>query len=178
MRKLLLVLIANLLFCLAIFCQNKSTFFIGVNPAVSVESEYFKGDFDINVLPLVLEFPIAKQFDIRAISVLNYGFRNTYSALINYGAELSIPYYVSRKQKKYDISKGFFIALGGAFNRNYHYYHSNLSLFFEPGYNFLFGNNFALTIDLQFGRTYYWYDAGANIVGSHFGVKVILGRWF
>jgi hypothetical protein len=176
MKTIVLLFAFSLLSILAISQQQKPLL-IGFNPSVTVEPAYPKGSFDLNIFPLVLEYPLIQNLDIRAITIANFGFRNTGSALINVGAEISLPYYFMFGKNKPAAPSGFFLAAGSAFTRNLHYHHSNMSVFFEPGYNFLFNDNFSLIIDLQYGRTFFFYDDGSRITGNHFGVKVILGWW-
>ncbi len=177
MKKLILILLVLVLTKLIAVSQNNKQFLLGFNPSVTIEQTYPKGCFDLNVFPLVIEYPLAKNLDIRAISIVNYGFRNMGSALINIGAELSIPYYFNFGNTLPAAPSGFFLAAGSAYTRNIYYNHNNLSVFFEPGYNFLFNDNFSLIIDLQYGRTFFYYDDGSKLTGNHFGLKVILGWW-
>lgn len=177
MKKQLFVLLILFFVTLNLFCQNEKQFFVGINPSVTIEPSYPKGAFDINIFPLVIEYPLVNNFNIRGITVLNYGFRNLSSALINIGAEVSVPYYFMFGKNKPAVSSGFFIAAGAAYTRNIYYSHNNVSVFLEPGYNFSFDNKFSLIIDLQYGRTFFIYDDGSRITGNHFGVKVILGWW-
>jgi len=177
MRKLLIIILISIL-PVQLFCQETKPFLLGLNPAVTIEPTYSAGSFDVNIFPLVFEYPVISNLDVRVITLFNYGFRNYGSALINVGAELSIPYYVNFSKNKPVVPSGFFVAAGSAFTRNIYYNHNNLSVFLEPGYNFSFNNSFALIIDLQFGKTYFFYDDSSSITGNHFGVKVILGWWF
>jgi len=176
MKKQILI-VSFVFFCGFITAQQNKTLLVGINPSVTVESSYPKGCFDFNILPLVVEYNIIKNLDIRGICLLNYGIRNVGSALINIGAEVTVPYYLRFSNSVQQTPSGFFIALGSAFTRNVYYKHKNVSVFLEPGYNFLWDDKFSLIIDLQYGRTFFMYDDGNDIVGNHFGVKVILGWW-
>lgn len=175
--KIHLLILLFILINLCTIAQQKKSIFIGINPSVTIEQSYPRGCFDINILPLVIEYNITKNFDIRGISLLNYGFRNLGSALINVGAELSFPYYLNFAKSAPQTSSGFFVAIGSAFTRNIYYNHKNISVFLEPGYSFLWDNKFSLIIDMQYGRTFFFYDDGNTIIGNHFGVKFILGWW-
>ncbi|MDD3860756.1 MAG: hypothetical protein PHW83_11200, partial [Bacteroidales bacterium] len=92
MKKHLLILLFILISVYTI-AQQKKSIFIGINPSVTIEQSYPRGCFDINVFPLVLEYNIAKNLDIRGICLLNYGIRRFHSTLINIGAEITVPYY-------------------------------------------------------------------------------------
>lgn len=177
MKKLLLSLC---LFSLtyASYSQNSGSFLLGINPAITIEPTYPKGTFDINVLPLVVEVPLFNNFDFRAISLVNYGFRNYGSALMNLGFEIALPYYFIFGKSKPVNPAGFFIAPGYAFSRNVYYHHNCSSVYLEPGYSFSFTDRFSLIIDLQYGRSFFRYNDGSKLTTNHFGVKVVLGWWF
>jgi hypothetical protein len=177
MKKLLIVFI---LFFQAfiVFGQKEHAIMLGFSPAVTIEPEYPSGAFDLNVFPIAIQYPsIIDNLDIRFLGLLNYGIRSYGSALINIGGEICLPYHFDFGPGHPVISKGFFIGPGAAFARNVHYNHTNYSVFFEPGYHFLFNDNFSLIIDMQYGRTFFNYDSGQQIVKNHFGVKVVLGWW-
>ncbi|HOZ30407.1 MAG TPA: hypothetical protein PLL66_05775 [Bacteroidales bacterium] len=163
--------------CIFAQAQQNKTLLIGINPSVTIKKSYPKGCFDINILPLVLEYNITKNLDIRGISLLNYGIRNIGSALVDIGAEVTIPYYIRFSNSSPQTPSGLFVAIGSAFTRNVFYKHKSISVFLEPGYNFLWNNNFSLIVDLQYGRTFFMYDDGHNITGNHFNVRLILGWW-
>jgi hypothetical protein len=156
--------------------QKLHPIMLGFSPAITIEPTYPKGAFDINVFPIAIQYPgIIDNLDIRFLGLVNYGFRNYGSALINVGGEISLPYHFDFGSGHDYISKGFFIGPGAAFTRNIYYEHNNFSIFFEPGYNFLFNEKFSLIIDMQYGRTYFRYYDGARLTQNHFGVKVVLG---
>lgn len=77
-----------------------------------------------------------------------------------------------------EISKGFFAAPILSLTRNRLEAHNNIGFWVEPGYNLLFDNNFAMTFGLQLGGTFFNYDERPNEWGQHFGVKIIIGKWF
>ncbi len=177
MKKVILIIILSLAF-FAVKAQKEHAMMIGFSPAVTIEPEYPSGAFDLNVVPLAVQFPgIIDNLDIRFLSLVNYGIRSYGSALINIGGEICLPYHFDFSRNNSAISKGFFIGPGVAFTRNVHYNHRSLSVFFEPGYHFLFNDNFSLIIDMQFGRTYLKPDNGVSVTQNHWGVKVVLGWW-
>ena len=177
MKKIFIISFFLLTLAITANCQNSKSFLIGINPAVTIEKSYPKGAFDLNVLPLVIEFPVVKDLNFRAITLLGYGFRNYGSALMNVGVEFALPYYFIFGKSKPLHPSGFFVAPGFAYSRNVYYYHNSYSIFLEPGYNFLITDRFSLIIDMQYGRTFFKYDDGISVTGNHFGVKVVLGWW-
>lgn len=176
MKRTLLVAIFTI-FVVVALAQQRKPILIGINPSITREKLYPKGAFDINVLPLVIEYQVVNNLDARVITVLNYGFRNYGSALINIGAELGVPYYFDFGRKQKQISKGFFVGPGAAFSRNVHYENNTFALFFETGYHFLYNDKFSFIIGLQYGKNYYSYDDGSTQAVDYFDVKVILGWW-
>jgi len=177
MKKLILIaLFVSII--VGVCAQNSRPIMLGFSPAITVEPSYPQGAFDLNILPLAVQFPgIIDNLDIRFLSLVNYGIRSYGSALINIGGEICLHYHFDFSRNDDFISKGFFIGPGAAFSRNIHYNHRSLSVFIEPGYHFLFNDNFSLIIDMQFGRTYLKPDSGISVTQNHWGVKVVLGWW-
>jgi hypothetical protein len=160
------------------FGQTEKRFnFFGVNPSITVEPYYNSGELDINVLPIVYQRTVNYRLDIRATSILNYGIRNGKNKISHIGIELGTPIHFKKKENKLELSKGFFIAPILSLTRNNEANHTNIGTWIEPGYNFLFENNFALSLGLQIGGTYFMNDNSSNNWGNHFGVKVTFGKW-
>jgi hypothetical protein len=157
--------------------ENKKCYFIGLNPSVTVEPFYDKGELDINIFPLVYQKSLTKRLDIRLTSIVNLGIRNNRNEISHFGLETGVPLFFSPKETKNEISKGFFVAPILSLTRNKIEAHNNLGLWIEPGYNLLFDNHFAMTFGLQLGGTYFAYDNGQTKMGNHFGIKIIIGKW-
>ena len=67
--KTILLIINLFTFCLAVNAQETITkHFIGINPSVTAEPFYEKGEIDINVLPFVYQRILTEHIDIRFIS--------------------------------------------------------------------------------------------------------------
>ncbi len=157
--------------------EDKRFNFIGINPSVTVEPFYDKGELDINIFPLVYQRSLTKRFDFRLTSIVNLGIRNSGNEISHFGFETGFPIFFKSKESQKDISKGFFVAPILSVTRNRVEDHNNLGLWVEPGYNLLFDNNFAMTFGLQLGGTYFAYDNGQTKWGNHFGIKIIIGKW-
>lgn len=167
-----------LLFCIEVKAQDeKRVHFIGINPSVTVEPFYEKGELDLNIFPVVYQTPFSKRVDLRLTSVLNLGIRKTKNQLSHYGIETAFPIFFKSKTSKNECSKGFFIAPIISITRNEIGHHSNAGIWLEPGYNFLFDNKFAITIGPQIGATYFHYDSSPGKWGNHFGFKFVFGKW-
>lgn len=151
--------------------------FIGINPSVTVEPFYEKGELDLNVFPLVYQKPLNNRFDIRLTSIVNLGIRNTKDNISHLGLETALPIFFKAKENKSNASKGFYAAPVISLTRNLNENHNNIGIWAEPGYNILFENQFALSIGVQYGSTYFKYDNGKTKWANHFGVKVVFGKW-
>lgn len=157
--------------------EDKKFNFVGINPNVTVEPFYDKGELDISIFPLVYQRPLTKRFDIRLNLILNLGIRNNGNEISHFGFETGFPIFFKPKENKIEISKGFFVAPILSVTRNRVEEHDNLGFWIEPGYNLLFDNNFAMTFGLQLGGTYFTYDNGQTKWGNHLGIKIIIGKW-
>lgn len=155
----------------------KTPNFLGLNPGVTVEPFYEKGEFDINICPLVYQRPVNRLLDLRLTTVLNLGFRNDGNRISHWGGEAAMPIFFRKKETLDLPSKGFYIAPVAGFTRNAIDKHNNISLAAEPGYHLLFDNRFAMSFGLQTGVTYFNYDSGETKWRNHFGVKIIVGKW-
>lgn len=161
-----------------LYAQSDNKFnFIGLNPSLTVEPFYEKGELDVNIFPLVYQRPLTKRFDIRFTTICNLGIRNQGSEISHVGMETAFPIFFKSKEDKKESSKGFFIAPIISTTRNRIEEHNNLGIWIEPGYNLLFENNFSMSFGLQLGGTYFHYDNGGAMWGNHFGVKIIFGKW-
>ncbi|PRY85500.1 hypothetical protein [Mongoliibacter ruber] len=155
---------------------DKPSFLIGVNPSVTVEPFYERGEFDINVLPVVFQKRLAERVDLRLTSILNLGIRSERNQISHYGLEVASPIFFKKNESIY--SQGFYTAPIISLTQNRLEQHHNVGLWVEPGYQFYFEDKFSLSLGLQFGATYFTYATQDDSWGSHFGVKVIFGRWF
>jgi hypothetical protein len=174
-----IILTTFLIICTSpLFAQeDKKLNFIGINPSVTVEPFYEKGELDINIFPVVYQRALTKRIDIRFNSILNHGIRNNGNEISHFGFEAGFPIFFKQKETKNEISKGFFVAPILSMTRNRIEEHNNLGIWIEPGYNLLFDNKFAMTFGLQLGGTYFAFNNRETKWGNHFGVKIIIGKW-
>ncbi len=157
--------------------EDRSYNFFGINPSVTVEPFYDKGELDVNIFPLVYQRSLTKRLDIRLTSILNLGIRNSGNKISHFGLETGFPIFFKPKESRTEISNGFFVTPILSLTRNRIEEHNNLGLWIEPGYNLLFDNRIAMTFGLQLGGTYFAYDNGQTKWGNHFGIKIIIGKW-
>ena len=173
MNKRISIIIVFLVCVIQIYAQEKPVSLIGFNPSITAEPFYEKGEFDINIFPLVYLMSISTRNDIRFTTLLNYGIRNETNAITHIGFETAIPFYLVKKDCISKKSKGLFIAPVLSLSRNILEEHNNIGLWLEPGYLFEFSDSFAI----QVGTTYFNHDNYSDDWKGHFGVKVILGWW-
>lgn len=178
MKRLLIVIILIHVQC-SLKAQNEGDFnFIGLNPSLTIEPFYEKGEMDINIFPVVYQRPLTKRVDIRFTSICNLGIRNAGNEISHLGLETAFPVFFRAKEDKKVSSKGFFVAPIVSLTRNRIEAHNNIGLWLEPGYHLLFDNKVAMSFGLQLGATYFDYNDGATKWRNHFGFKLIVGKWF
>lgn len=154
------------------------TYFLGVNPSITVEPYYPKGDFDINILPLVVQKIITRRSGIRIISLLNLGFRSAGNRISHIGLSGGWVYYLSQQDEILNSKDGLYVAPVIEVSNNRIEHSVNTGLYAETGYQFLLPKNLGITTALQLGYTHFNYSN--TIIDTwkpHFGIKVIFGKW-
>lgn len=151
--------------------------FIGINPSVTVEPFYERGELDVNILPVVYQRVLSKRMDLRFTSILNLGIRNTGTEISHFGLETALPIFLRAKASNNQASSGLYVAPIVSLTQNRIEDHNNLGLWAEAGYSLLFKDGFMISFGLQSGLTYFSFQDNQTNWGSHFGVKIILGKW-
>lgn len=179
MQKIKTLFVFNLFLIQLIFSQKeKSPNYFGINPSITVEPFYQKGELDINILPVVYQKPLNLRCDFRINPILNLGIRTGHDKISHFGFEAALPLFFKKKEEKTECSNGFYAAPVFSLTRNNLEIHNNLGLWLEPGYHLLFKNQVALSFGLQAGTTYFMYKVGNNEWKNHFGFKFVFGKWF
>lgn len=157
--------------------QNKKPIFIGLQPGITKEKFYTENEFDVNVIPIVIEFPVSRRVDLRFTSIANYHFGSD-QGFSDLGLQLLTPVFF-RKQEAIKLpSCGFYIAPLAGYGRNIMNNHSTWLIGLEPGYLFPTNRKFTLSIGLQIGGSFFDYDHEIDDGWTnHFGVKINLGFW-
>ena len=150
---------------------------VGVVPSVTVEPYYEAGELDVNILPVFYQKPLGTRVDVRLLPIVNLGVRSDGNALSHLGAEAAFPFFFKAKSQLVLPSQGVYLAPVIAATRNKLDEHRNVSLALEPGFLWLLGTRVALSLGVQVGATYFNYDDGGTDWGSHFAVRVGVGRW-
>ncbi len=156
---------------------EKTKNFIGLTPSATVEPYYAKGEFDLNIVPIVFQKTLTKRIDIKIASIINYGVRNSTNSISHLGGQLSFPIFFRKKKDLNTPSQGFYIAPGGGYARNIMEKHNNYGPWLEPGYNLMISKNWSISFGVHLGATHFNYDNGDEKWDNHFGITIIIGRW-
>jgi hypothetical protein len=170
---LLLFFISNALFSFEI----SPSLFLGLRPEITVEPFYEKGEFDVNIFPLIIQKPISEKMALQFSGILNVGVRTDDTMLSHYGLRLSLPIFPFLKDSE-KPQQGLYVAPGMGFSRNRGEKHSNFGFWLEPGYQLQIDKEWAMIFGLQLGATHFSYDSGEKKWDEHFGLKVTFGKWF
>lgn len=159
-----------------IYSQEKHPVFIGLQPSFTKETFYEKNEFDINIVPLLVQIPIGKQIDFRITSEVNYHF-GPINGISDVGAQVVMPVYFRKKENTKSMSHGFYAGPVLGLGQNLLDDHNTITVAVEPGYMFKANKSFSLAIGLQLGASYFDNFNKPNAWYSHFGFKINLGFW-
>ena len=157
--------------------QEKTSIFLGINPSLTVEPFYPKGDFDVNIFPIVFQSSINKQIDYRIISLINMHFGEE-TELADVGLQATLPVYFKKRDEESFHNYGFYIGPAVGFSRNIRSDHNTLNLAVEPGYMFEATKHFTINMAIQYGRTFFDHDSKPSENAELLGYKINLGWWF
>ena len=177
MKRFIVILISLFFFNNLSIAQGGKPIFFGLQPGITQEKFYDKDEFDVNVIPLVIEIPLSKCVDLRLTSIGNYHFGGEENGFSDLGFQLLTPVFLKRKEAVNEKSSGIYIAPVGGYGRNLLYDHNTYVLAAEAGYLFPTNNRFSLSLGVQLGGSYFDYDDESDLWRQHFGIKVNLGFW-
>jgi len=133
------------------------SYFIGIQPGFTpvLFDEYGKYAWDINLIPITIEYAINRHWALRLHSIWDLEIRpyNYPSVLSTVGVEIAAPYYLSLKNSE-EGHRGFFVApvITPAYHRLNHYY--SIGIGGEAGFSFLFAYKWSLTVSAQAGTKF------------------------
>ena len=157
--------------------QEKKPVFIGIQPGYTAEPFYTENELDINVMPLLVQIPVSKRVDLRAVTLVNYHLGGKKNGVSDVGMQFVLPVFFKKKEESKNISGGFYAGPVIGLGRNLLYDHNTLILAVEPGYQFPTQKRFSIALGLQLGATYFDYFNQASVWRNHFGIKVNIGFW-
>lgn len=161
-----------------IFAQSNKSLFIGIQPSITVEPFYEKGELDVNVFPLIIETPIGLRTNFRLAPIANYHFGGSTKGFSDIGLYTFLAIYFRKREIAASRPCGFYIGPVLGFGRNLINKHYTTTLAVEPGYMFEAKKSFTITLGIQFGSSYFSYDSKPNNWAFHWGPKVTFGFWF
>ncbi len=156
-------------------------FSIGIQPGLKpiLFNEYNQYAWDINILPLTIEYAIDRHWALRVHSIWDIEIRPenypTVSATI--GMEIAVPFHLSLKNSE-EGHRGFFVApvLSPGYNTLNKYY--MLGIGGEAGFAILFGNKWTINLSAQAGFQMQKYANDNFIRYIPYSIPVItLARW-
>lgn len=174
--KKALILLLIICFIDELRAQDKRPVFIGIQPGITQEPFYEKGEFDVNITPFTFQIPITTRVDLRLTTLGNYHFGGE-TGFSDVGFQLVAPIFINKKVATNSKSGGIYLGPVYGFGRNLLNHHYTHTVAIEPGYMFPTEKSFSLTLGLQFGGSYFDYDSGPGKWGNHFGFKINLGFW-
>ncbi|MEJ2596106.1 MAG: hypothetical protein P8100_13510 [bacterium] len=157
--------------------QDRLPVFVGLQPGYTAEPFYSENELDINVVPLLAQFPVSKRVDLRAVTLVNYQIGGEENGISDIGMQIVLPVFFKKKEKTRSLSGGFYAGPVVGIGRNLLNDHNTLILAVEPGYQFPAKKSFSIALGLQLGATYFDYFNQANVWRNHFGFKVNIGFW-
>ena len=160
-----------------VFGQYSKPIFIGIQPAITVEPFYAEGELDVNVFPVVAEFPVGQQIDLRIVPILNYHIGGEENGVSDVGSYFVLPVFITQREEGEALPHGFYIGPVLGLGRNLINDHFTTTLAVEPGYLFKAEKSFTIALGLQLGGSHFSYDDNPNKWVFHWGPKVSLGFW-
>jgi len=157
--------------------QSKKPVLVGIQPSITVEPFYEKGEFDVNVLPLIFETPIGSRMSIRLSPMANYHIGGTSNGISDIAFFTVLPVFFEKSESKESRLYGFYIGPVLGFGRNLLNDHYTSTIAIEPGYMFKAKKSFIITLGIQLGASYFSYDSQPNEWVFHWGPKITFGFW-
>ena len=177
MKQLFPLVILSLIISSQSFGQSNTPIFIGIQPNITVEPFYEKGELDIDIVPLVLEASIGLRTNIKITPIVNYHIGGQKDGLSDIGFFTVFPIFFKKKEIRSDKPYGFYVGPVLGFGRNLMNDHYTTTLAVEPGYMFKAEKRFTIALGLQLGGSYFSYDGQPNKWVTHWGPKISLGYW-
>lgn len=157
--------------------QSDKNIFIGVQPGLTIEPFYEKGEFDVNVFPLIFETPVGSRANIRLSPITNYHIGGSTAGFSDIGLYFVLPVFFKKNENKESKPYGFYVGPVLGFGRNLINNHYTTTIAIEPGYMFKAKKSFTIVIGVQFGASHFAYDLQPNKWFFHWGPKVTFGFW-
>jgi len=155
--------------------QQKGALYLGLGPDITTEKEYEKGEFDINVAPIVLQYYLGKTVAIRASSMVNLHIGDG-TEVSQVGGQLAVPVYFLSKSSS--AISGIYLAPLVGVSHNYISEGKEITPAGEAGYTWILPGGFTMNMGLQLGATYFTANDETAGWRNHSGIKFSLGYTF
>jgi hypothetical protein len=173
----IIIILLFVIFVENVYGQTKKPTLIGIQPSITVEPFYEKGELDINIFPLVLEIPIGQRINFRFLPLANYHLGGEKNGFSDIGFYTVLPIFFNRRETTEIKPYGFYIGPVIGLGRNFINDHYTATFALEPGYLFQAKKSFTISIGCQFGASYFVYDSEPDKWIFHWGPKVTFGFW-
>ena len=155
--------------------QQKGSFYLGLGPDFTTEKEYEKGEFDVNVLPFVIQYNLTNYIGIRASTVVNLHVKDG-TEVSQVGGQLALPVYI-RSEASSPVS-GIYLAPVLGMSHNMISEGNEITAAAEAGYTWITNSGFTMNLGLQLGGTYFTANDESAGWRNHSGFKFSLGYTF
>lgn len=178
MSKSIITAIAVLIFFINnLYGQNKRSIYVGIQPSITVEPFYEKGELDINVFPFIFETPISQRVNFRVLPMVNYHIGGVENGVSDVSLFTVLPVFFKKNEDENTKPYGFYIGPVLGFGRNLINDHYTTTIALEPGYMWETNKSFTITLGTQIGASHFGYDSKPNKWVLHWGPKVTFGFW-
>jgi len=173
--KIALIIMISISGALQGFGQQKGSLFLGLTPDLTVEPDYDKGEFDVNIIPLVAQYYLSPTLALKVATIVNLHV-NEGSEISHLGGQFSVPvYFLSQKES---FASGFYLAPVFGISHNMISEGNELTAALEPGYTWITESGFTMNLGVQLGGTYFTANDETAGWRNHFGLKFSLGYTF
>jgi hypothetical protein len=155
--------------------QQKGAIYVGLAPDITVEKEYEKGEFDINIAPLVFQYYLTNSIALRAATTVNLHVGNG-SEVSHVGGQIALPVYLFSGAESF--ASGFYLAPVIGLSHNQISEGNEITTTAEAGYSWITESGFTMNLGIQLGGTYFTANDESAGWRNHWGIKYSLGYTF
>lgn len=159
----------------AIDSKIKYSIYVGLQPGFFIEPWFGENEYNLNLLPLVIEPALSDHLGVRFRTSLFYRIGNpdTGFTLDVTGGSLGLFYYFNERTDSLQYN-GFFIGPFIAYSNWILETLTSVTVAAEAGYSFPIKPRLTLNLSSQFGVSHFFEK---DETGQHFGIFVNIGYW-
>lgn len=98
LKQIIIISTLFIIFTASAFGQTNKSFFIGIQPSITVELFYEEGELDINILPIVYEKPVGFRTNIKLLPVVNYHLGGSVQGVSDLALYAVLPIYFRQRE--------------------------------------------------------------------------------